>query len=107
MNPEIARLFEVYDMLTIENLERVHNRGNLKATLDVRLKTAGGDWLIRGCRIIQQTGQKAWFSLPVVSWENEKGEVCYKTILELPAGLKRRISDAGLSTYYETQTKAA
>lgn len=94
-------------MITIENMQRVHNKGNLKATLDVRIKIAEGDWVIRGCRIIQQSGQRAWFSLPIVSWQDENGKICYKTVLELPAGLKTKISEAALEVYYESQAKAA
>lgn len=93
--------------IVVENMRYLQNAGNLRAFCDVRVQAADGDLVIRSCRIIQQTGQKAWFSLPVVSWENEKGEVCYKTILELPAGLKRRISDAALAAYYKSQALAA
>ena len=79
----------------------------MKAALDVRLRTAGGDWLIRECRIVQQSGQKPWFSLPVASWENEHGKICYKTVLELPPCIKSRITKVALEAYSEIQAKAA
>jgi hypothetical protein len=87
--------------IAVENVRCLHNAGNLRAFCDVRLKTTEGDWIIRGCRIIQQTEQKAWFSLPVISWENGTGGICYKTVLELPAGLKSKISESALEMYYE------
>lgn len=93
--------------LMIENIRRVHNAGNLRAFCDVRITTAGGDWVIRDCRIIQQPGQKACFSLPVLSWNNETGQICYQTILELPAGIKRRISETALRVYKDKQVEAA
>jgi len=92
--------------LRIENQRFVNNAGNLRAFCDVRIPTAGGDWVIRDCRIIQQTGQRAWFSLPVISWKNEMGEVCHKTILELPPSIKRRIASAVLEVYYKSQAQA-
>jgi DNA-binding cell septation regulator SpoVG len=46
----------------IEVLEvrRIIGEGNLRAFAAVRL----GAVVIRGCRIVQQPGQKAWVSLP-------------------------------------------
>jgi len=93
--------------MMIENMQPFSYRGNLRAIFDVRISTAGGDWVIRDCRIIQQPGQRPWFSLPVISWEDETGQICHKTILALPAGIKRRISEAALSAYYKLEARAA
>lgn len=45
--------------IIIENLRRIHNKGNLRAFCDVRLPTPRGDWLLRSCKIVQEVGKKA------------------------------------------------
>lgn len=51
------KLFEV-------RVEKIHlvGKGSLRAFADVRVEPLG--WVIRGFRIIQQPGQKAWVSVP-------------------------------------------
>ena len=68
----------------------------------MRIATPGGNWVIRGCRIVQQPNQRAWFSLPTVSWEDEAGKKGYKTMLELPSRIKRDISEVALEVFYKT-----
>ena len=84
--------------ILIENLRRIE-KGNLRVFLDVRIRTPGGDWVIRNCRIVRQPGQRAWFSLPTVSWQDETGKACYKTMVELPNRIKSKISKAALEAY--------
>lgn len=94
-------------MVIIENLRRITGKGNLRAFCDVRIPTPRGDWVIRGCRIIQQPRQMAWFSLPIASWRDENGKTCFKTMLEIPARLKKKIGKAALKAYSEIQVVAA
>jgi len=104
----VKRIFRGEKMeIAVENMKYLHNAGNLRAFCDVRIRTADGDWVIRSCKIIQQPKQKAWLSFPTISWQDGDGKTYYKTMLEVPTDLKSKISEASLSTYYETQTKAA
>jgi len=87
----------------VENLRKVDNKGNLRALCDVLLSLLEGDVVIRDCRIIQQLGQRAWLSMPVVSWQDEQGVLRYKTMIELPHLLKQEVSKAALEAYLEAQ----
>jgi len=78
---------------------KVIEAGCLQAMLSVKLETPKGCWKIRDCRIIKEKQKRAWFSLPTVRYSNETGEVCYKTLLELPPGLKKRISAKALDVW--------
>jgi len=78
---------------------KVIKAGCLQAMLSVKLETPKGSWKIRDCRIIKEEEKRAWFSLPTVRYSNETGEVCYKTLLELPPDLKKRIAEKALSEW--------
>lgn len=41
-------------------VRKVDNSGNLRALIDIQI----GPFVFKGCRIIQQEGQKPWASLP-------------------------------------------
>ena len=62
--------------------------GNLKAFADVKI----GEIVIKDFRIVQQKGQKAWVSVPQLSYQSEAGETYYKPMVTLPDELKERVS---------------
>ena len=67
----------------------------LKAFVSVQV----GDWIIYDWRVVQQPGQRAWVSVPQVSWKDNDGKVKYKALLSIPGGLKQRIEVAILSAW--------
>ncbi len=54
------------DHLSIERIQIVENRGNLKALVDVRI----GTMTLRECRVVKQEGQKAWAGFPMAEGRN-------------------------------------
>ena len=75
---------------------KIIEAGCLQAMLSVKLETPKGCWKIRDCRIIKEEQKRAWFSLPTIRYSNGDGKVCYKTLLELPPDLKKRIAEKEL-----------
>ena len=59
------------------------NKGNLKAFVTVTIERV----TIKGFRIVQQPGKKAWVSVPQQEWTDNKGERRYSNIIELPDDL--------------------
>jgi CRISPR/Cas system-associated exonuclease Cas4 (RecB family) len=52
--------------LSIEKIQILENRGNLKALVDVRV----GTMTLRECRVVQQPGQRSWASFPMAEGRN-------------------------------------
>jgi len=83
MNPEVIEL------------RTISSTGPLKAFATVRV----GDWIIYEWRIIQKDGQRAWISVPQVSWKDKDGQVRYRALLSIPGELKQQIEVAILSAW--------
>jgi hypothetical protein len=67
----------------------------VKAFVDVQI----GDWIIYDWRILKRTGERAWVSVPQVSWKDPNGKVKYRALLSIPGELKQRIEVAILSAW--------
>ena len=65
-----------------------------------------GDWIIYDWRIVQQSGQRAWISIPQTSWKDQDGKVRYRALLSIPGELKQRIEVAILSAWEKEKTKS-
>jgi DNA-binding cell septation regulator SpoVG len=78
------------------------NTKHLRAFAAVKV----GDWIIRDFRIVQQDGQRAWVSVPQVTWKDKSDRVRYKPLLEIPGELKQRIEVAILSAWEKEKSLA-
>ncbi len=67
----------------------------VKAYVDVQI----GDWIIFDWRILKRNGERAWVSVPQVSWKDPNGKVKYRALLSIPGELKQRIEVAILSAW--------
>jgi len=85
--------------LEIIELRPIFSNGPLRAFVTVRV----GDWTIHEWRIIQKDGQRAWISVPQVSWKDKTGAVKYRALLSIPGELKQRIEVAILSAWEKEQ----
>ena len=84
--------FQVIKVVEIRNL----NDGRpLKAYVSVQV----GDWIIYDWRIVKKDDQRAWVSVPQVSWKDTEGKVRYKALLSIPGELKQRIEVVILSAW--------
>jgi len=82
--------------IKILSISPVDNRGALKAFVNIQV----GPFTIVDCRIIQDTGKKPWVSMPVLSYKNDQGTTCYKTLIQiLNKNLKNEISQAVLHAW--------
>lgn len=82
--------------IEILSITPVKDRGSLRAFLNIRV----GDLMVNDCRIIQETGKRAWFSLPVLSYKTQHGTIQYRTLVQiLDEKLKNEISRAALSAW--------
>jgi DNA-binding cell septation regulator SpoVG len=72
------------------------NAGTLKALVSIRLL---GVVVIRGCKIIQQPGQRAWFALPSSEYVGKDGERKFSPVVELPETLRQEASRVALATW--------
>ena len=73
----------------------------LKAFADVQVN----DWVIYDWRIVKHDGQRAWVSVPQVSWKSPDGKVRYRALLSIPGELKQRIEVAILSAWEKKESK--
>jgi len=80
--------------ILVSNL-RLYNNANMKAFADV---TVNGVTL-RDCRVVQQNGQRAYASFPVLEWENAAKQKCRKTMVECDSALKAQIMEAVMEAY--------
>lgn len=74
---------------------RPMDRGNLKAFVSVRL----GGVTIHDCRIVQQSGQRAWVSMPQREYADAEGQKKYSAVVELSDALKKVVADLILHTW--------
>jgi DNA-binding cell septation regulator SpoVG len=77
----------VYAKVHIINIHYVAG-GNLKAFVDIQL---GQSLIIKGFRIVQQPGQKAWVAAPQREYTGADGKPRYAPIVELSGALKRAV----------------
>jgi DNA-binding cell septation regulator SpoVG len=70
--------------------------GNLRAFVDIGL---GASLVIKGFRIVQQPGQKAWVAPPQREFMGDNGLKRYAPIGELSGGLKRAVEQAILAAW--------
>ncbi|MBU1206447.1 MAG: SpoVG family protein [Proteobacteria bacterium] len=83
MNPEVVEL------------RVLAGNAPLKAFVSIRL----GEWVIHDWRIVQKDGQRAWISVPQVSWKDKDGQVRYRALLSIPGEQKQQIEIAILSAW--------
>ena len=76
-------------------LRFIDGDGPLKGFAGVQI----GDWIIYDWRIIKKDGQRAWVSVPQMSWKDAEGKKKYKALLSIPGELKQRIEVAILSAW--------
>lgn len=69
--------------------------GNLKAFVKLKID----DIVICGFRIVRQSGQKPWVSVPQTAWTGSDGKIHYKNLIELPGILKDEIFKAVLAAW--------
>lgn len=82
--------------LEVLSITPVEGRGSLRAFVNLRL----GDLILNDCRVIQEPGKHAWFSLPVLSYKTQYGTTQYRTFIQIvDENLKNRISEAVLSAW--------
>lgn len=81
----------------IEVLEfsRTTSDGTVKATCSLRI----GGVTIKEAKIVQQSGQTAWLALPQRQWTGSDGQSRYKSLVELSAPLKERVSEVALKAW--------
>jgi len=79
--------------IKILSISPVENRGALKAFVNIQVDS----FSIVDCRIVQDSGSKPWVSMPVLSYKNDQGTMCYKTLINIKdKNLKNEISRAVL-----------
>lgn len=87
---------EFQDTIQALEFKPVNDRGALKAFCTVHI----GSLQINDCRIIQQPGQRAWLSMPSISYKNQYGTVSYRTLVEIKdKNLKDLISQTVLTEW--------
>ncbi len=88
--------------IKIISISPVSDRGALKAFVEIQV----GSFLITDCRIIQENGKRLWVSMPVLSYKNQHGSVCYKTLIRTNnENLKARISQAAIEAWEKNGTR--
>lgn len=75
------------------NMERLVDKGNLKAFADVKV---GKSLKMYGFRVVQQPNQKAWVSPPQRTWQDKNGITKYLPVIELSGDLKEEVDAAVL-----------
>ena len=88
--------------IKVIEVKAMNNDRPLKAFASVQV----GDWIIYEWRIVQQPGQRAWVSVPQVSWKDQDGKVKYKALLSIPGELRQRIEVAILSAWEREKENA-
>jgi len=87
--PKKAPAFEVL------NLRLLENAGSLRAYASVKI----GPLTVHDFRVIEQSGQAAWVSVPQKSWNTPGGERRFSPLLELPPDWKGPLSDAVIAAW--------
>jgi len=82
--------------IKIISITPVLDRGALKAFVELQI----GHLVIYDCRIIKENGRQPWVSMPVLSYKNNHGTVCYRPLLQvLDKNLKNEISQSVLEAW--------
>ena len=82
--------------IVVQSITPVNDQGNLKAFVNVTVD--GTTW--NRCRIVQQPGQRAWLSLPQLSWTDPStGEPIYRPAMTAPKETKEEVSKAVLAAW--------
>jgi DNA-binding cell septation regulator SpoVG len=81
--------------IQVIKVKALESGGNLKAFVDVRI----GAVVIRGCRVVQQPGQKAWVSMP----QTKSGEKYYAVVEIESEGLRNRVREVVLEHWESVQ----
>ncbi len=93
----LARPHQLQDRnIGILSITPVEGHGALLAFVNIRL----GALVFNDCRIFRETGKRAWFSFPALSYKNQYDTTNYRTFVQvLDEHLKNQISEAVLSTW--------
>jgi len=78
--------------VTVKELRRLPGGGNLRAFAIVEV----GPWIVRGCRVVQQPGQRAFVSLPQESTTDGR---YFPIVQTQDRGLKEAIQRAVLAAW--------
>ena len=81
--------------IEVTEIRLLDNERPLKAFCDVKI----GDWIVYDWRIVKHDGERAWVSVPQVSWKSPDGKLRYRALLSIPGELKQRIEVAILSAW--------
>jgi len=74
--------------------------GNVRAFVDV---TLAGKLEIRGCKVVQQPGQRPWVAMPDQPWTGRDGEMKWSPLVRvLDDDLKTAITESVLSAWEVT-----
>jgi DNA-binding cell septation regulator SpoVG len=71
-------------------IRRLDGKSNVKAFVDLRL----GGITLKGCKIVQQDGQKAWLAMPAV-----KSDHGWNNVIELSKPLRERVTEVVLAAW--------
>jgi DNA-binding cell septation regulator SpoVG len=71
-------------------LRRLDGRSTVKAFVDVKL----GGVTLKGCKIVQQDGQRAWVAMPSI-----KTERAWQNVVELTKPLRERVTELVLAKW--------
>lgn len=82
--------------VTVLNIKRIENAGNLKAIVDIKI----GPLEIYKCRVVQQPNQSAWVSPPQEMYERG-GKKSYYPLLKWPREWNDAINQAVGMAYEE------
>ena len=77
---------------------KLFEKGTLKAFADVTIPSPVGELTIRGFRVIQKDGEKAWVGFPTNSYTKD-GKTVHSQILETSRRLKDKLVEQILSEY--------
>lgn len=77
---------------------RLIKKGSLKAIADVIFLSDLGEVTVRGFRVIQKDGDRAWVGFPTTNY-TKNGEVVNKQILDVSKTMKHKLTDLILAEY--------
>lgn len=89
------------ELIKVIEFRFINNGSPLKAFASVQID----DWIVHDWRIIQKEGQRAWVTVPQMSWRDTDGKVRYKSLISIPGDLKQRIETKILSAWEEGKSR--
>lgn len=84
--------------IEVLKIRTLKDKGNLKGFASVRI---ADKITIHSCRIVQQSGQRPWVSMPQESYTNKEGKSQWNSLVEIPEDWKQPINNAVVSAYQE------